>query len=216
MDAHRPPSPRDSRRGSGRRLGRLPLLALTVLVLFVVYAGLTPWALHMGGRSTPSERWDGFGQLDASNGGTYVLFVHLEAGLQGNRVGSTGRGGFGGGRDLLHGTAQLCTEAGVTHSFTLTGTVHGWWTTDGARTRIDLTGGAPTRLPSGWVVALHGIWRGPALELTSPDNSFTEVFTPRGAIRHVTSTADAGAARVTLQYGSPAQFDAACRALESG
>jgi hypothetical protein len=215
MDALRPPRPRGLQKGMGRRFGLLHLLALTVVALFVVYAGLTPWALHIGGRSTPSERWDGFGELEASNRGRYVLFTHLEAGLQGNKGGRTRRCGFSGGCDLLHGTAQLCTESGVTHSLTLTGTVDGWWTTDGARTRVDLTGGAPTPLPSGWVVALHGIWRGPTLELTSPDNSFTEVFTPRGAIRHVTSTADAGTARVTLQYGSQAMFDAACRALQS-
>jgi hypothetical protein len=39
----------------------------------------------------------------------------------------------------------------------------------------------------------------PALELSAPDNSFIQVFTPSGEIRHVTSTADAGTARVTLQ-----------------
>ena len=193
--------------------GWFHLLLLVVFLLLVVGVGLTPWAVHIGGRSTPSEQWDGFGAVEASNGGKYVLFTHLEAGMLWDSAGSR-RGGALGGRDLLHGTAQLCTESGVTHTFKLTGTVKSWWTTDGARTVVDLTGGAPTRLPSGWVVALHGAWRGPALELASPDNSFTEVFTPRGAIRHVTSTADAGTARVTLQYGSEAEFAAACRALQ--
>jgi hypothetical protein len=69
------------------------------------------------------------------------------------------------------------------------------------------------KLQSGWVVSLHGIWHGPALELTSPDNSFTEAFTPRGEIRRVTSTADAGTARVVLLYGTHDDFAAACRAL---
>ena len=63
-------------------------------------------------------------------------------------------------------------------------------------------------------MALHGIWKGPALELSSPDNSFTTVFTPRGEIRRVTSTADAGTARVTLQFGSEAEFAAACEVLQ--
>jgi hypothetical protein len=66
------------------------------------------------------------------------------------------------------------------------------------------------------VVALHGVWHGPALELSSPDNSFTEAITPRGEIRRVTSTADAGTARVTLQYGSHDAFSAACRGLRGG
>jgi hypothetical protein len=54
----------------------------------------------------------------------------------------------------------------------------------------------------------------PELELTCPDNSFTEVFTPRGEIRHVTSTADAGTVHVTLRAASEEDFAAACRALQ--
>jgi hypothetical protein len=63
------------------------------------------------------------------------------------------------------------------------------------------------------VVAFHGIWNGPELQLENPDNSFTEIFTPRGEIRRVTSTADAGKAHVTLHYGTEAEFAAACRDL---
>ena len=49
--------------------------------------------------------------------------------------------------------------------------------------------------------------------LADHDNSFTEEFTPRGVIRKVTSTADAGTAAVALRYGSGAAFGRACRAL---
>src|SRR4029077_5823185 len=100
--------------------------------------------------------------------------------------------------DNLHGTAELCTTSGAIHTFKLAGVVDAWWATDGAPTRIGLTGGTPVRLQSGWVVSWHGTWRGPALELASPDNSFTEAFTPRGEIRHITSTADHGTATVVL------------------
>jgi hypothetical protein len=207
MDARSPArSPAVRKRGP---LGWGSLLVLMVVVLFVVYVGLAPWALHIGGRSTPSREWNGYGQVVASNGGTYLLFTHLEGGVQD----PAGRHGGLGRRDTLHGTAQLCTRSGATYTFKLTGSVDGWWSTDGAATRIGLSGGTPTRLPSGWLVALHGIWKGPALELTSPDNSFTTVFTPRGEIRRITSTADAGTARVTLQFGSEAEFAAACNAL---
>jgi hypothetical protein len=195
------------------RLGWGAFLVFMAGIIFVQYAGLTPWALHIGGRTTPGEQWDGFGQVQASNGGRYVLYTHLQGGL----LGQTRYTSYGGGglqrQDNLHGTAELCTESGATHTFKLTGVVGGWWTTDGARTSIALTGGAPVKLQSGWVVALHGIWRGPVLELSSPDNSFTEAITPRGEIRRVTSTADAGTARVTLQYGSHDAFLAACRGL---
>jgi hypothetical protein len=215
MDARLQPRPPGSRTGKRGRRGLPSLFALVGVVFVVVYVGLTPWALHIGGRSTPLGRWDGFGEVQASNGGRYMIFTHLEGGVMGGK-GNVGRHGGLGGSDNLHGTAELCTESGMTETFTLAGNVHGWWTTDGARTGVRLTGGAPTPLPSGWDVALHGSWRGPALELSSPDNSFTEVFTPRGTIRHVTSTADAGTARVTLQYGSHEDFAAACRVLQHG
>jgi hypothetical protein len=194
-----------------RPLGCGAMLLLTVTAILVVYVGLTPWALHIGGRSTPLEQWDGYGEVQASNGGKYLLFTHLRGGTHDDH----GRKSCGpiGGCDTLHGTAQLCTAYGVTHTFKLTGNVKAWLSTDGARTRIDLTGGTPTRLQSGWVVAFHGVWMGPALELESPDSSFTEAFTPRGEIRRVTSTADAGTAHVTLKYGTEAEFAAACRDL---
>ena len=193
------------------RLGCGGLLVVTVVALVVVYVALTPWALHMGGRWNWLSQWDGYGEVVASNGGKYLLFTHLRGGTRDDH----GRKSCShlGGCDTLHGTAQLCTASGVTHTFKLTGNVKAWLTTDGARTRIDLTGGTPTRLPSGWVVAFHGIWNGPELELESPDNSFTEAFTPRGEIRRGASTADAGEAHVTLRYGTVAEFAAACRDL---
>jgi hypothetical protein len=194
------------------RFGFGALLLVFAAVFLIEYVGITPWALHIGGRSTLAGQWDGYGELRASNGGKYVLFTHLEGGVMGGN-GRTGRGGVSGARDNLHGSARLCTQSGVTHTFKLTGVVHGWRTTDGAPTSVDLTGGTPARLPSGWVVAWHGRWNGADLELANPDDSFTEVFTPRGEIRHVTSTADAGTAHVTLRYGSEADFASACRAL---
>jgi hypothetical protein len=184
--------------------------------LFFMYAGLTPWALHIGGQSTPGEQWDGYGPVRASNGGRYVLYAHLQGGLLAGSGASRRGGALGPHMDNLHGTAELCTASGQTHTFKLTGVVNAWWTTDGASTGIGLTGGAPVKLPSGWVVALRGTWHGPELELASPDNSFTEVFTPRGDIRHITSTADAGTARVTLRYASHDAFAAACRTIQHG
>jgi hypothetical protein len=186
------------------------MLVVTVAALVVVYLGLTPWALHMGGRWNLLEQWEGYGEVVASNGGKYLLFTHLRGGIsdEHGRKSCSGRG-----CDTLFGTAQLCTPYGVTHTFRLTGDVKSWLSTDGARTRIGLTGGTPTSLPSGWVVAFHGLWNGPVLELESPDGSFTTIFTPRGEIRRATSTADAGKAHVTLRYGTEAEFAAACRDL---
>jgi hypothetical protein len=183
----------------------LLLIAIYLIIMIVP----TPWALHIGGRFTPTQQWNGVGQVRASNGGRYALFIHFTGTIaHGRRRSCSFRG-----CDDMFGSAQLCTEKGQTYAFSLTGSVAGWLTTNGSKTSIDITGGKPVQLPEGWVVALHGIWRGPALSLSSPDNSFTEVFTPRGAIRTTTSTADAGTATVTLRYGTTSDFTAACHAL---
>jgi len=197
-----------------RRFGCLTLLVLLVGVLVLVNVLPTPWALHIGGRFTPLESWAGYGQIKAGNGGRYVLSANLRGGILGTR----GRPecDMQSGCDTLHGSAKLCTESGQTYSFTVSGAVHAWLTTNGAKTSVDLTGGSPTPLPDGWVVAFHGMWHGPVLVLASPDNSFTEVFTPHGAIRTTTSTAEAGRATVTLQYGSAADFARACHVLAAG
>ena len=63
------------------------------------------------------------------------------------------------------------------------------------------------------MVAFHGTWHGAVLPIADTGNSFTEVFTPAGAIRTTTSAKDAGTARGTLRAGSAGSFDQACRAL---
>lgn len=135
-----------------RRPRRWSLLAIVVLALFAVYVLPTPWALHIGDRFTPLETWDGFGAVRASNGGHYVLFTHLRGGIAG--------GGYASpcgvhSCDTLHGNAKLCAANGATYSLRLNGDVHAWWSTDGARTLIELTG---RPLPGGWVVAFKGRW----------------------------------------------------------
>jgi hypothetical protein len=195
----------------GPRFGWRGLLVVVVVVILVVYIVPTPWALHIGGKFTPLEDWDGVGSVSATNGGHYVLYTHLQGGLLGG--GPHADCSFGGGCNTLHGNAKLCTQTGATYSLNLSGDVHSWWSTDGATTSVDLTG---KELPDGWVVAFKGKWAGSVLPLADTDNSFTEVFTRRGAIRHTTSTADAGIARVTLHNAPSSAFDTACRALATG
>jgi hypothetical protein len=190
---------------------RLLLIAVLAVLVFVVLP--TPWALHIGGRFTPSGEWDGYGAVQASNGGHYLLFTQLRGGL----LAGHGYSGCGlTGCDSLFGSARLCTQGGQDYTFRLGGAVHSWLGTNGARTDISLTGGTPTALPDSWVVAFHGTWHGPELPLANTDGSFTEVFTPAGAIRTVTSRKDAGTAHGVLRYGSAASFDSACRALAAG
>ena len=206
MWASRKPASKDG----PRRYLWLRLLLIVIVVLLALYVLPTPWAFHMGGTFSPFGEWDGYGPVQASNGGHYLLYTHLRGGIVNNH-GDPGCNFAG--CNTLAGTAQLCTQGGQHYTFELSGAVHGWYTTDGSRTNINLTGGTPTRLPGGWVVAFHGVWHGAALPIADTDNSFSEVFTPAGVIRATASTADAGTARGTLRPGSAGGFDRACRAL---
>jgi hypothetical protein len=187
----------------------LRVLLILIVLLLALYVLPAPWAFHMGGKFSPLGEWDGYGPVQASNGGRYLLYTHLRGGFV------NGRGHAGcrfTGCDTLTGTAQLCTQGGQRYSFELSGAVHGWYSTNGSPTTINLTGGRPRPLPDGRVVAFHGVWHGPVLLIADTDNSFNEVFTPAGAMR-TTSARDAGTARGTLRSGSAASFDRACRAL---
>ena len=186
----------------------LRLVLILIVGALCVYILPSPWAFHMGGTFSPLGEWDGYGPVQASNGGHYLLYTHLRGGI----VNVHGQAGCSlTSCDSLVGSAQLCTQGGQRYTFELTGTVHGWYTTNGSRTNINLTGGTPKRLPRGSVVAFHGTWHGPELPLAG--TSFTKVFTPAGTIRTATSAADAGTARATLRSGSVDGFDQACRAL---
>lgn len=210
LQAGRPRRPRRLRHGVGW------LLLLAVVLLFILQVGLSPWVLHIGGTFTPTMSWSGYGTVTGSNGGRYVLYTDFRAGYLLATRKSRGSACSGLGCDNLRGTAKLCTLSGTTEAFALTGAVHSWLQTEGARTDLSITGGKPKPLPGGWLVAMRGTWHGTALTVASPDNSFTEVFTPRGAIRTVTSTADAGTATVTLRPGSAGAFSQACRSLADG
>ena len=189
----------------------LRVVLIAFVVLFLAEFLPAPWAFHIGGRFTPLGQWDGYGPVQASNGARYLLFTHLRGGVlaHGGRPGCAFRGGC----NTLRGSAQLCTESGRVYSFGLAGTMHGYLTTDGSPTDLRLSGGSPVPLPHGLVVAFRGTWKGPVLPVASTDGSFTEAFTPAGAIRKSAVAGPAGTASGTLRNGSATAFGQACQAL---
>ncbi len=195
--------------GYPRRRGHLRLLKgllALVIAFFVVEIAVNPWAFHIGDRFTPLMTWDGYGTVQASNGGHYLLFTRLQGAAIDSACSLTGC-------QTLRGSAQICSERGSTYTLQLTGSVHARWSTDGAKTSIDLRNVKSGPLPRGWVISLAGSWHGPRLVLADTGNSFTGVLTRRGVIRHPVSTAGAGHVSVTLRYGSSTAFGRACRAL---
>jgi hypothetical protein len=204
------PGPEQPRRRK-RRFTLTRLLLVLILAAVAVEVAPTPWAFHIGGRITPLKIWDGYGPVQASDGGHYLLYTHLF----GTVIGPHGwlTCSPSGGCTTVRGSARVCTQSGKTYSFTLTGHLGGWWTTDGSQTSFQLTGGSPDPLPAGSMVSFVGTWHGPVLAVADIENSFTDAFTPAGTIRQTAATADVGTARVALRYGSLGSFTQACRSL---
>jgi hypothetical protein len=197
-----PAGDRRRRRGLWLLRGGLAL----VIAVFVLQVALNPWIFHIGDRFTPLTAWDGYGTVQASNGGHYLLFTHLQAGL-------FHAGCSFSGCQMVHGSAQICTERGSTYTLQLQGTVQARWSTDGARTSLELRNAKSGPLPAGRVIALAGSWHGERLMVADTGGSFTNVFTPRGVIRKTPATTNNEHASVTLHYGSAAAFAHACGAL---
>ncbi len=121
------------------RRGCLGLLSgcLVKLVLFsaaalgVAYAVtllLNPWALHIGGHSTPLLYWHGSGTLRAKDGKTYPLYVSFFPGRPLRHSG--GRRGGKGWSANLNGTGWLCIAPGQIERMDLSGTMFGGYTSD--------------------------------------------------------------------------------------
>jgi hypothetical protein len=116
------------RRGCLRRLGGclsgLVLLLVAAGVLFwLLTATLNPWALHVGGRSTPLFYWHGFGNLVSKDGRSYPLYVTFWPGRPLRHSGGR-REGKGWSADL-DGTGWLCLAPGQAERMDLSGTMYG-------------------------------------------------------------------------------------------
>ena len=121
-------------RGAGGCLGGC-LTKLVVLMLvgtaftWVLLVALNPWALHIGGRSTPLLYWHGSGTVVSKDGKMYRLYVGFFPGRPG--------GIHGGGRRegkivsaRLSGTGWLCVSPGNIEKMNLSGTMYGGYTSD--------------------------------------------------------------------------------------
>ena len=114
----------------GGCLTKLIVMMLGVTAfMWVVLVALNPWALHIGGRSTPLLYWHGSGTVVAKDGKTYPLYVGFFPGRPG--------GIHGGGRregklvsSQLSGTGWLCVAPGSIERMNLSGTMYGGYTSD--------------------------------------------------------------------------------------
>ncbi|HMF92283.1 MAG TPA: hypothetical protein VKL40_16680 [Candidatus Angelobacter sp.] len=147
------------RRGS--LLKSLFVLVLCGAVVYAVVVALGPWAVHIGGRSTPLLYWHGSGKLRTKGGAEYPLYVLFYPSPTFSRLQREGLRPTGG----LQGSAWLCTSRGVTQRLKLSGTIYGGWSsTEGSLMAFRLLEPKPIDLGQGQgYFDLAGKWRGPQL-----------------------------------------------------
>jgi hypothetical protein len=105
-------------------LTKMVLILLAALAfMYVVIVGLNPWALHIGGRSTPLLYWHGTGTLKSKDGRTYPLYLSWWPGKPG-RHGGGRRDGKIWSADL-DGTGWLCLAPGNIERMNVSGTMYG-------------------------------------------------------------------------------------------
>jgi hypothetical protein len=200
-------------RPRGRLRRPLGCLALVVILAVAGAADVflpNPWVYHIGGQFTPGRSWHGVGTVAATNGGRYALYVGFQAELNHESSPSDPYHCSLPTCDAVEGEGKLCTLSGVTYPLIVSGQVHAWWATDGARTGVQLS--VPNKDGSTVVAVFEGRWHGQQLALTD-STDFTAALTKQGAIRSSRSTADDGTARTTLRPGSEDDFNRACHSL---
>ena len=149
------------RRGS--LLKSLFMLILCGALIYAVIAVLNPWALHIGGRSTPLLYWHGSGKLHTKGGAEYPLYVSFYPSPHFSRLQREGLRPTGG----LQGSAWLCTSRRVMQRLKLSGTIYGGWTsTEGSVMTFRLLEPKTIDLGQGQgYFDLTGKWRGPQLAM---------------------------------------------------
>ena len=186
---------------------------LTKLVLFALAAGaffyvltvaMNPWALHIGGRSTPLLYWHGAGTLVSKDGKTYPLYVSFWPGKPSGFSGGGRRQGKIKNADL-DGAGWLCIAPGNLERMEVSGSMFGGYTkTDGAVIDfriLEWRKAFSINYQERGFFDLAGQFQGPDLVMDRPDEQGIKLKSGP-FIDHAT---------VTLRWANKEDFDAACR-----
>jgi hypothetical protein len=199
-----------ARRGCLTSLGgcltKLIFWAIVACVaVWAVTVALNPWALHIGGRSTPLLYWHGMGTLAGKDGKTYPLYVSFWPGRpRGNRSGGRREGKIVSAR--LRGSGWLCLAPGSMERMELSGTMYGGYTTD-ADSLLDfrlLEWRSPFAInpQERGFFDVAGTWRDGALVMDRPNEQGIRLKTGPFIDN----------ATVTLRWANYGEFEAACAA----
>jgi hypothetical protein len=186
---------------------------LTKLVLFAVAACafvwvlivvLHPWALHIGGRSTPLLTWHGVGSVVSKDGKSYPMYISFTPGRsRGTHVGGRREGKIKNGN--LDGRGWLCIAPGNAERMNVSGTIYGGYTSTAdsliAFRLLEWRRPFAINPQKRGFFDLAGTFQGPDLVMDRTGEQGI-MFASGLFIDHATAT---------LHWGSYDDFDAACR-----
>jgi hypothetical protein len=190
----------------GGCLTKLVLILLAGLAfMWVVILALNPWALHIGGRSTPLLYWHGAGTVVSKDGRTYPLYVSFWPGKPMRHSGGRREGKIWSAD--LKGTGWLCTAPGTIERMDMSGTMYGGYLTSD-QSLFDfrfLEWRKPFQISyqNRGFFDVAGTWHGPDLVMDRPGEQGIRLNTGPFIDN----------ATVTLRWASYTEFETSCRAM---
>jgi len=177
--------------------------AIAVVATWGLLVALNPWALHIGGRSTPLLYWNGTGTVLAAGGKALPLYVSFWPGRPQGFSGGGRREGKGVSAHLS-GTGWLCIAPRTVVRMDVSGTMYGGYTSD-SDSLLDfrlLEWRRPFAInpQKRGFFDLAGMWNGPELVMNRPNEQ--GIPFKSGLFIHD--------AVVTLRWASYGDFETAC------
>jgi hypothetical protein len=184
---------------------KLLLFGIAACVFFwLLTVALNPWALHIGGRSTPLLYWHGSGTVVAKDGKTYPLYVTFWPGKPRGFSSSGRREGRRKSADL-GGTGWLCLAPGTIERMKISGDMYGGYSSD-TGSLLDfrlLEWRKPFQInyQSRGFFDLAGTWHGLDLVMDRPNEQGIKLRTGPMIDN----------ANATLRWATYEEFEAACK-----
>ena len=179
------------------------MLAGAVVAVYALTVILNPWALHIGGRSTPLLYWHGSGNVFAKSGKTYPLYMSFWPGKPQKHSGGRREGKLK--TADLNGTGWLCIGPGSVERMDMSATMYGGYssTVDSLFEFRLLEWRKPfaVNYQHRGYFDLAGTFQGPNLVLNRPNE--------QGSLFQSGMLIDK--AMATLHFGSYSEFETACR-----
>lgn len=188
----------------GGCLGKLILLLVGgVVVTYLLFIALNPWALHIGGRSTPLLYWHGTGSVVAKGGKTYPVYVSFWPGEPRRHSGGRREGKIWSAN--LTGSGWLCIAPGSIERMEVSGSMYGGYSSDAnsllAFRLLEWRKPFAITYQDRGFFDLAGRWHNGELVMDHPGEQ-GHPFKSGMLIDNAT---------LTLHYANYAEFEAACR-----